>query len=137
MIMLSEYVILFCVMVLNSFCCSMNANRLKENVYMFSRHLHYDPHCLEDLVLTLISRRVEKKRRAYLSQCYSYLQRAVPALTLSRASNVKILRGSLHFIKGGHSLHYSAVFLLQPHFFFIAGCDLLPIFIFSNTVHSV
>jgi len=42
---------------------------------------------------------VEKKRRAYLSQCYSYLQRAVPALTLSRASNVKILRGSLHFIK--------------------------------------
>jgi len=42
---------------------------------------------------------VEKRRRAYLASCYDNLKRVVPALAGTRASNVKVLRGGLAYIK--------------------------------------
>jgi len=42
---------------------------------------------------------VEKRRRAYLSHCYSALKLAVPGLEKSKASNVTVLRSAVDEIK--------------------------------------
>lgn len=42
---------------------------------------------------------VEKRRRAYLASCYDGLRDAIPTLSRSRASNVKVLRGGAALIK--------------------------------------
>jgi hypothetical protein len=42
---------------------------------------------------------VEKRRRAYLSHCYTALKEAVPGLENSKASNVTVLRGAVDEIK--------------------------------------
>lgn len=42
---------------------------------------------------------VEKRRRAFLASCYDGLKNVVPALSGTRASNVKVLRGGVALIK--------------------------------------
>ena len=42
---------------------------------------------------------VEKRRRAYLASCYDNLKCSIPALSGTRASNVKVLRAAVTLIK--------------------------------------